>query len=867
MREFALIDGNGEEYPLTVEDSFLHDPSGLGFEHDNTYRQVGTRFIKANTSSNQSVISGKVHFHPSDAYEEYQKFVEFSGRDGLKLKYNLVGVPARSLNRKIKTINWNDLYNPYSTSRFKAKQGDFNTITGKFRYTEILIECDGSETITDYGNGVYSIPTVPAHARKINSITFCNGLPALNVDASDYDYSYGCGTLKGGTSSEIVFAVTPDSLQGTTISEWLANNKPQFLYTLENSKVTDHPYYIFNPTIMYNPEIDTTIKIGSDTSSGASLVTYEDKNGNIVSKSGDKIVLEDTVYGQQLNSLNTSSNIINKNRNTRFKKCGNLITDLFDVDQSMSNVGRYNHYYIDQYNDINYFNNFIYGETYKINGRFVCPHISTNRDNNNLPHDARDLVVGAVGFEAGFGDGSTGTYAYTGDYSRVRLRLTFVAQDAPANEITDNCVVLFTIEDKVVHFGGDSRIMPPSSSRYYSGDSMDIKSHFVRFCRYYNYDYFQYISCFFDEMVDKEFTFTKGSRQSDTFKLYFAVYVELLETQYAGTSYEFNMSRYDGIGPISNILTLASRSNPYIPTAGNLGLYVLLKKTSSDQVARDRIIYGNNESRGDGVDHKTVSTIMIYPKSNGDSGENATIKKYPYDKLDTVVSNMSGYDSTTIKLYDSESQNYYREVEIKSIEKTELDKTESLESRVSFECLEPWINHVTSLVEHDEDDANYLIVDSDSHALSPCTLFIEGPVSNPEWKQYVDGNEIVTGKYIGDILDGETLVIHSKPGENKIYLLSNNTSTDVYQNSDFSTARFMYIRHGNNKFVVNNYQYVETEDESFEEGKTYYELTSTNPDVYTVTSDVSMVSGKTYYEYVNVELDCRIEGELYYESV
>jgi hypothetical protein len=419
--------------------------------------------------------------------------------------------------------------------------------------------------------------------------------------------------------------------------------------------------------------------------------------------------------------------------------------------------------------------------------------------------------------------------------------------------------------------------------------------------RYYPYSgdtgwtYVRTISCYFNENVDKEFIF--NSDNDETYDLYFGVYLEILENPLAPNSQQryLIMNQYSNVQPFVKSALRCIQVDPSITNvsheANTLGLYLLDMAPTSTRMPPWTEDYYNTilNSYAEQSNHYFRKALSISDEYNPDylnsnhvhNGQyydsnpmiivysNGTIKKEPYypDVVEDVNNMYLDSSPIEIKEYDSESQNYYREVEIKSVEKTELDKTESLESKVSFECLEPWINRVTSLVEHDEDDANYMIVDSDSHTLSPCTLFIEGPVSNPEWKQYVNGNEIVTGKYIGDILDGETLVIHSKPGENKIYLLSNNTFTDVYQNSDFSTARFMYIRYGNNKFVVNNYQYVETEDESFEEGKTYYELTSTNPDVYTVTSDVSMVSGKTYYEYVNVELDCRIEGELYYESV
>lgn len=89
MRAFFLVDPNkpGDEYSLTMNTHFLYSPQGLGFEEDNTYRQIGGNFILANTKPKQSIIQGSIHFGGSTPYSRYRDFLAYCARPNIQLAY------------------------------------------------------------------------------------------------------------------------------------------------------------------------------------------------------------------------------------------------------------------------------------------------------------------------------------------------------------------------------------------------------------------------------------------------------------------------------------------------------------------------------------------------------------------------------------------------------------------------------------------------------------------------------------------------------------------------------------------------------------------------------------------------------------
>lgn len=81
---------------------------------------------------------------------------------------------------------------------------------------------------------------------------------------------------------------------------------------------------------------------------------------------------------------------------------------------------------------------------------------------------------------------------------------------------------------------------------------------------------------------------------------------------------------------------------------------------------------------------------------------------------------------------------------------------------------------------------------------SPCKLHIFGPVTNPSWALYKAGEKVMEGKVNATIPDGNKLVVDADPATMEIaeYTRNNVFVEDLYQDSDFSTARFVYAPPG-----------------------------------------------------------------------
>lgn len=81
---------------------------------------------------------------------------------------------------------------------------------------------------------------------------------------------------------------------------------------------------------------------------------------------------------------------------------------------------------------------------------------------------------------------------------------------------------------------------------------------------------------------------------------------------------------------------------------------------------------------------------------------------------------------------------------------------------------------------------------------SPCILHIFGPVENPSWTLIHNGDVIYTGKVIATIAEGNKLLVNASPKDLEIaeYTTSGEYVQNRYQDSDFSTARFIFAPPG-----------------------------------------------------------------------
>lgn len=95
---------------------------------------------------------------------------------------------------------------------------------------------------------------------------------------------------------------------------------------------------------------------------------------------------------------------------------------------------------------------------------------------------------------------------------------------------------------------------------------------------------------------------------------------------------------------------------------------------------------------------------------------------------------------------------------------------------------------------------------SDSFADAPVRLIIFGPAINPAWRHYLNNELCATGKVNATIEEGRRLIIDTTgvPYSIAQYNALNELVSDLYQNSDFSTERFIRLGHGNNVISISN---------------------------------------------------------------
>lgn len=95
---------------------------------------------------------------------------------------------------------------------------------------------------------------------------------------------------------------------------------------------------------------------------------------------------------------------------------------------------------------------------------------------------------------------------------------------------------------------------------------------------------------------------------------------------------------------------------------------------------------------------------------------------------------------------------------------------------------------------------NSVTIDSDSYQSSPVKLIIFGPATNPTWRHYLNNVLQSSGKLNGSVLANHKLVIDTTtiPYSIKQFDMLGNLVSDMYQQSDFATERFVRFGRGRN---------------------------------------------------------------------
>lgn len=99
---------------------------------------------------------------------------------------------------------------------------------------------------------------------------------------------------------------------------------------------------------------------------------------------------------------------------------------------------------------------------------------------------------------------------------------------------------------------------------------------------------------------------------------------------------------------------------------------------------------------------------------------------------------------------------------------------------------------------------NEVSIYSDSTIESPVKLTINGSAVNPIWRHYVNGVQVASGGCDCTIPENRKLVIDSTTNTNAMTIQNNlnQVISNEYQNGNFATERFLYLRNGNNRIVV-----------------------------------------------------------------
>lgn len=165
--------------------------------------------------------------------------------------------------------------------------------------------------------------------------------------------------------------------------------------------------------------------------------------------------------------------------------------------------------------------------------------------------------------------------------------------------------------------------------------------------------------------------------------------------------------------------------------------------------------------------------------------------------------------------YNNNYGTYSRRGIITKIERSDGNGN-PLEIKVEFTAETPWFKTVSEYnsgtiiggkvydytydYTYSDSVINTVSIDSDSYQSSPVRLVIFGQAVNPTWRHYLNNVLVATGKVNGTVLANHRLIIDTTTIPYSIRQVDalGNQISDMYQQSDFSTSRFVRFGHGTN---------------------------------------------------------------------
>lgn len=87
---------------------------------------------------------------------------------------------------------------------------------------------------------------------------------------------------------------------------------------------------------------------------------------------------------------------------------------------------------------------------------------------------------------------------------------------------------------------------------------------------------------------------------------------------------------------------------------------------------------------------------------------------------------------------------------------------------------------------------------------SPCILYLQGYLLNPAWTLTVNNEQVASGQVMGEIFDGNQLIINSRDDSLEIaeYTEQNVFLRNMYQNAVFEKQNFIYVPSGSFRITI-----------------------------------------------------------------
>lgn len=217
-----------------------------------------------------------------------------------------------------------------------------------------------------------------------------------------------------------------------------------------------------------------------------------------------------------------------------------------------------------------------------------------------------------------------------------------------------------------------------------------------------------------------------------------------------------------------------------------------------------------------GYDFVVSEKLMVQKEV---SGEMAFLGSDPYKSYQLFTSFCA---KSPLKLaYSPQGKWYYLRCEVKTLEKSEIST--GLICPVDFIALSTWYEQSIVFQSQTDESAGkiyeytypYIYADTASGVAliqnrgnlpAYTKIHIMGPCTNPSWALEQGGEVLVRGKIFAGIPKGDKLVVSSSPGELEIaeYTTNNRFVRSLYQNSDFSTGRFVIVPVGDSRLQIGN---------------------------------------------------------------